>query len=51
MYIMTIKGTRFSVPKDSIGLLAHSKGYKGNIYDLDNAIKYLESLGLKLEEA
>lgn len=51
MYIMTIEGTGFRIPKDSIGLFAYSKGYKGNIYDLDNAIKYLENLGVKFEEA
>ena len=44
------KDCAYTIPKENIGMLAYSKGYKGNIFDLDNAIKYLESLGVKFEE-
>lgn len=52
MYRFTIKDSpAYTIPKENIGMLAYSKGYKGNIFDLDGAIKYLESLGAKFEEA
>lgn len=51
MLKFTIKDSPvYTIPKENIGMLAYSKGYKGNIFDLDNAIKYLESLGVKFEE-
>lgn len=51
MLKFTIKDSPvYTIPKQNIGMLAYSKGYKGSIYDLDGAIKYLEGLGVKFEE-
>lgn len=50
MYKIKIKDATYNVPKESIGLLAHTKGYTGRIFDYQKAVEYLESLGCKIEE-
>lgn len=50
MYRLIINDSKFTIPKGNIGLLAYSKGYEGNLFDFDNAVAYLESLGVEVEE-
>ena len=57
MYKLTVlkSGTEYKIPKENIGLLAFTKamdtGYGPiNPNDAENAIKFLESIGIKTEE-
>jgi hypothetical protein len=57
MYKLTIKGNRdtFTIPKENITLLAYAKamdnGYIISPNDKEGAIAYLESVGIKVENA
>ena len=57
MYKLTIKGNRdtFTIPKENITLLAYAKAMdNGDIIspnDKEGAIAYLESVGIKVENA
>lgn len=56
MYKLTVlkSGTEYTIPKENIGLLAfvkaQDKGMVINPRDAENAIKFLESIGIKTEE-
>lgn len=56
MYKLTVlkSGTEYKIPKENIGLLAfvkaQDKGMVINPNDAENAIKFLESIGIKTEE-
>ena len=56
MYKLTVvkSGMVYTIPKENIGLLAFTKardmGAVINPNDSENAIKFLESIGIKVEE-
>ena len=56
MYKLTVvkSGTEYTIPKENIGLLAFTKardmGAIINPKDSENAIKFLEGIGIKVEE-
>lgn len=50
MYTLEIGNVKYNVPDESLGMLAYSKGFSGNIFDNEAAKEYLESLGCKITE-
>ena len=54
MYRLTVKDSIFTIPKENIGMFAYVKAQdNGQIIDprnIDGAIAYLESIGIKVED-
>ena len=54
MYRLTVKDTIFTIPKENIGLLAFTKAQDmGKIIDpndIDGAIKFLEDIGMEVQD-